>query len=76
MKPVKKITIDQAISIANKILEVDPKSLGRDAYQKSYIYKLICKGVFRRHGPPHIAQLEEEQWISFVEDRKSRKRVA
>ncbi len=58
---MKRITINEVVQLANKFYGVDPARMGRDAYKKSYIYNLICKGKLKNHGPRHMALLDENE---------------
>lgn len=71
MKKIKTITLDQAIARANDFFSWDAKARGRDIYAKKYLYNLICRGVLKRYGPPHIAEIDADEFDLWLESRKA-----
>ncbi|MCA6565831.1 MAG: hypothetical protein ACK5RO_11020 [Pseudobdellovibrionaceae bacterium] len=57
-----RLTIDEAINMANQFYGIDPLKIGKSVYKKSYIYNLISKGKLKNHGPRHMALLDEREF--------------
>lgn len=68
-KRIETISLEEAIHLADVFFCMDAKRHGH-AYKKSYLYNLLCAGKLTRHGPPHKAHLDKDEFLSWLESKK------
>lgn len=63
---MKLLTLDQAVSKLNEVHQNNPAVTGRNVFSKRTLYNYIYQRKLKRHGPRHMAQVEETELLSLL----------